>query len=209
MSVSGIYPTSVKVDETWLFIEGVKRPMAVVLDPKGERLDLRLSGPGFDSSRSWPRARYRELRPTTTRSTPGSGDSGSGPATVRRAHAAHRETAYPGYRRRRPAPPGPGPAADPATPGPRTTAGGGTSPAGTLGGGDAGLCRSAAGGAEAVVAPLGTPAQLGMQPREPQGARLHHPVGELVWQLQALDPPDTGTEDRGRGFVRLIARSMA
>ena len=37
-----------KVDETWLSIGGVKRPVVVVLDPKGERLDLCLSGLGFD-----------------------------------------------------------------------------------------------------------------------------------------------------------------
>ena len=38
----------VEVDETWLSIGGEKRPVAVVLGPGGERLDLRLSGPGFD-----------------------------------------------------------------------------------------------------------------------------------------------------------------
>ena len=41
-------PARVEVDETWLSIGGAKRPVAVVLGPKGERLDLRLSGPGFD-----------------------------------------------------------------------------------------------------------------------------------------------------------------
>jgi len=41
-------PPWVAGDETWLPIGGVKRPVAVVLGPKGERLDLRLSGPGFD-----------------------------------------------------------------------------------------------------------------------------------------------------------------
>ena len=38
----------VEVDETWLSIGGEKRPVAVVLGPKGERLDLRPAGPGFD-----------------------------------------------------------------------------------------------------------------------------------------------------------------
>ena len=38
----------VEVDETWLSIGGAKRPVAVVLGPEGERLDLRLRGPGFD-----------------------------------------------------------------------------------------------------------------------------------------------------------------
>ena len=36
------------MDETWLPLGGVKRPVAVVLGLRGERLDLRLSGPGFD-----------------------------------------------------------------------------------------------------------------------------------------------------------------
>ena len=39
-------PSWVAVDETWLPLRGVKRPVAVVLGPEGERLDLR--GPGFD-----------------------------------------------------------------------------------------------------------------------------------------------------------------
>ena len=41
-------PSWVAVDETWLSLGGVKRPVAVVLGPEGARLDLRLSGPGFD-----------------------------------------------------------------------------------------------------------------------------------------------------------------
>ncbi len=41
-------PSWVEVDETWLPLGGVKRPVAVVLGPRGERLDLRLSGPGLD-----------------------------------------------------------------------------------------------------------------------------------------------------------------
>ena len=43
-------PSWVEVDETWLPLGGVKRPVAVVLGPKGERLDLRLSGPGLDGA---------------------------------------------------------------------------------------------------------------------------------------------------------------
>ena len=38
----------VELDETWLPVGGKKRPVAVVLGPKDEQLDLRLSGPGFD-----------------------------------------------------------------------------------------------------------------------------------------------------------------
>ncbi len=41
-------PVWLEVDETWLSIGGAERLVAVVLGPKGERLDLRLSGPGFD-----------------------------------------------------------------------------------------------------------------------------------------------------------------
>ncbi len=41
-------PSWVEVDETWLPLGGVKRPVAVVLGPRGERLDLRLSGSGLD-----------------------------------------------------------------------------------------------------------------------------------------------------------------
>ena len=41
-------PSWVEGDETWLPIGGVKRPVAVVLGPEGERLDLCLSGPGLD-----------------------------------------------------------------------------------------------------------------------------------------------------------------
>ena len=41
-------PLQVKVDKTWLPINGAKCSGAVVLDPKGGRLDPRLSDPGLD-----------------------------------------------------------------------------------------------------------------------------------------------------------------
>ncbi|MCE2467618.1 MAG: hypothetical protein J4G06_06300 [Caldilineaceae bacterium] len=41
-------PSWVEVDEIWLSIGGEEQPVAVVLGPKGARLDLRLSDPGFD-----------------------------------------------------------------------------------------------------------------------------------------------------------------
>ena len=41
-------PSWVEVDETWLSLGGVKRPVAVVPGPQGARLDRRLRGPGFD-----------------------------------------------------------------------------------------------------------------------------------------------------------------
>ncbi|MCY4522682.1 MAG: hypothetical protein OXC13_18150 [Caldilineaceae bacterium] len=36
------------MDETWLPTGGNHRLVGVVLGPKGEQLDLRLAGPGFD-----------------------------------------------------------------------------------------------------------------------------------------------------------------
>ena len=36
------------MEETWLSIGGAKRLVAVDLAPKGERMVLRLSGPGLD-----------------------------------------------------------------------------------------------------------------------------------------------------------------
>ena len=41
-------PSVVLVDEPRFPIEGARRLVAVILDPKGERLDLCLSDPGFD-----------------------------------------------------------------------------------------------------------------------------------------------------------------
>ena len=41
-------PAWFKVDETWLSLGGVKRPVAVVLGTKGKRLDLYPTGLGFD-----------------------------------------------------------------------------------------------------------------------------------------------------------------
>ena len=120
-------PSWVEVDETWLSLGGVKRPVAVVLGPEGERLDLRLSGPGFDWGGWFTDLAARKVQGVTTdddRSTGRPRGVGSGPAAVHRAQAAHRGTAHPRYRRGRPNPLGPGPAAPPATPGPGTTAGG-------------------------------------------------------------------------------------
>ena len=61
----------------------------------------------------------------------------------------------------------------------------------------ASISAPAARGAEAALAPRGTLARAGAQPRGPQGARLHQPAGGLVWALQAPGLPGTGTEDRG------------
>ena len=54
------------MDETWLSIGGAKRPVAVVLGPKGQRLDLRLSGPGFDGGNWFTDLTRRGARILTT-----------------------------------------------------------------------------------------------------------------------------------------------
>ena len=112
----------VEVDETWLSIGGAKRPVAVVLGPEGrtagsasERSRLRLGRLVHGLGRAQGAGRDDRRRPGLR---PGPGSVGPGPATVCRAHAAHRGAAHPGYRRGRPDPLGPGPAAHPATPGP-------------------------------------------------------------------------------------------
>ena len=63
-------PPWVEVDETWLSMGGAKRPVAVVLGPKGARLDLRLSGPGFDWSDWFTDVAARGVRGLTTDDAP-------------------------------------------------------------------------------------------------------------------------------------------
>ncbi len=65
-----VLPAWVAGDETWLSIGGEKRPVAVVLGPKGERLDLRLSGPGFDWSGWFTVLAQRGVRGVTTDDDP-------------------------------------------------------------------------------------------------------------------------------------------
>ena len=218
-------PLWVEVDETWLFLGGAKRPVAVVLGPKGERLDLRLSGPGCDwraGSRAWPRAGCGadDRRRPGLRTGPGDG----GP---RRRHAqvagyAERHHAGPGAVAKRTCHKvdpyltfntvtGPGPAAHPATPGPGTTAGSGARPAGSPENGEAGPRAPAAGGAQAAVAPRGTLARAGPQPGESQGARLHQPAGGWFGRFKPRARLTRGlkTEAGALNFVRLMARSMA
>ena len=60
----------VEVDETWLPVGGEKRPVAVVLGPQGERLDLRLSGPGFDWGDWFTDLEERGVRGLTTDDAP-------------------------------------------------------------------------------------------------------------------------------------------
>ncbi len=66
-------PAWVEVDETWLPIGGAKRPVAVVLGPQGERLDLRLSGPGFDWNDWFTVLAERGVRGVTTDDAPAYG----------------------------------------------------------------------------------------------------------------------------------------
>ena len=63
-------PSWVEVDETWLSIGSVKRPVAVVLGPEGERLDLRLSGPGFDWAGWFTDLAARKVQGVTTDDDP-------------------------------------------------------------------------------------------------------------------------------------------
>ncbi len=63
-------PSWVEVDETWLPLGGVKRPVAVVLGPQGERLDLRLSGPGLDGAGWFTVLAQRGVRGLTTDDDP-------------------------------------------------------------------------------------------------------------------------------------------
>ena len=63
-------PAWVEVDETWLSIGGEKRPVAVVLGPQGEQLDLRLSGPGFDGGGWFTDLAERGVQGVTTDDDP-------------------------------------------------------------------------------------------------------------------------------------------
>ena len=63
-------PSWVEVDETWLSIEGAKRPVAMVPGPEGERLDLRLSDPGFDRGGWFTDLAERGVRGLTTDDDP-------------------------------------------------------------------------------------------------------------------------------------------
>ena len=91
-------PARVEVDEPWLSIGDEKHPVAVALGPGGEWLDLRLSGPGFDWGGWFTDLAARGVlgddrrRP---RLRAGPGCVGTGPAAVRRAHAAHRGLPHP------------------------------------------------------------------------------------------------------------------
>ncbi len=66
-------PAWVEVDETWRPVDGAKRPVTVVLGPQGERLDLRLSGPGFDWNDGFMVLAERGVRGVTTDDAPAYG----------------------------------------------------------------------------------------------------------------------------------------
>ena len=153
-------PPWVEVDETWLSIGGEKRPVAMVLGPQGERLDLRLSRPGVDWPGWFTGLAARKVQGVTT-----DDDLVYGPAleaagldrqqctvhmrrTVERHIRSIDENALTHLDQERP------PEAGPRAP--------------------------AAKGAQASVAPRGTLAQAGAQSGEPQGACFHQPAGGLV-----------------------------
>ena len=82
-------PPWVEVDETWLSIDGEKRPVAVVLGPKGERLDLRLSGPDFDGSDWFTVLKTRGTQGVTTDDDPVYGPALDAPGLDRQQCAVH------------------------------------------------------------------------------------------------------------------------
>ena len=205
-------PSWVEVDETWLSLGGEKRPVAVVLGPKGARLDLRLSSSGFDWGGWFTDLAARGVQGLTTDDDPVYGPALETAGLDRQKCAVARRTChkvdpYLTFNTVT----GPGPATDPATPGPGATTGGGARPVGALGSGDAGPRAPAARGAQAAVAPRGTLARAGAQPGEPQGARLHQPAGGWFGRFKPRARLTRGlkTEAGALNFVRLMARSMA
>ena len=82
-------PSWVEVDETWLSIGGVKRPVTVVLGPKGERLDLRLSGPGFDWGGWFTDLAARKVQGVTTDDDPVYGPAPEASGLDRQQCAVH------------------------------------------------------------------------------------------------------------------------
>ncbi|MCY4521643.1 MAG: hypothetical protein OXC13_12800 [Caldilineaceae bacterium] len=66
-------------DEIWLPVGGEKRPVAVVLGLQGERLDLRLSGPGFDGDDWFTVLADRGVQGVTTDDAPAYGPAAPGP----------------------------------------------------------------------------------------------------------------------------------
>ena len=84
-------PSWVEVDETWLSLGDVKRPVAVVLGPKGERLDLPLSGPGFDGGGWFTDLAARGVQGLTTDDDPVYGSDLEAAGLDRQPCAVHRQ----------------------------------------------------------------------------------------------------------------------
>ena len=84
-------PLWVEVDETWLSLGGVQRPVAVVLGPEGARLDLRLSGPGFDGGGGFTDLAQRGVQGLTTDDDPVYGPARETAGLDRQPCAGHRQ----------------------------------------------------------------------------------------------------------------------
>ena len=80
-----------EVDETWLSLGGAKRPGAGVLGPEGERLDWRLSGPGFDGSGWFTGLAQRKVQGVTTDDDPVYGPALEASGLARQQCAVHRQ----------------------------------------------------------------------------------------------------------------------
>ena len=84
-------PSWVEVDETWLPLGGVKRPVAVVLGPRGDRLDLRLSSPGLDGADWFTDLAARGVQGLTTDDDPVYGPALEEAGLDRQQCAVHRQ----------------------------------------------------------------------------------------------------------------------
>ena len=142
------------VDETRLSIGGVKCPVAVVLGSKGERLDLRLSGPSFDRGGWFQHLAARGAQGLMTDDDPvyelalGGGRVWTASRTSCTCSAPSGGTS--GVSTGMPRSPGPDPAADPATSGMGTTGGGRPGAPGTVVVGGTGVGTPGLGGAQAA-----------------------------------------------------------
>ncbi len=195
-------PPWVEVDETWLSIDGEKRPVAVVLGPKGERQDLRLSGPGFDWGGWFTVLAARGVQGVTTDDDPVYGPALDASGLDRQQCAVHMQRTVGRHirgldedalthldrvllpilqRRAR---------ARPVAVGPVLLE----------------LWQAVAQGRVRLDPEVRKRLwhlvvrwhDLVAQSTQPESVRLHQPAGGLVWPLQAPGPPDAGVEDRGR-----------
>ena len=183
----------------------------MVLGPKGERLDLRLSGPGFDWGSWFTDLAARKVQGVTTDDDPVYGPGLETAGLDRQQCAVHMYLIVGRHIR--------GIDEDDLTqldrvllPILQRLARERTPEAGpVLLGGDAGPRAPVARGAQAALAPRGTLARTGAQLGEPQGARHHQPAGGWFGRFKPRARLTRGlkTEAGALNFVHLMARSMA